>query len=148
MSKRIQIAPDRNGDDQIEFYEDSVLQGTLKMSNLQFIFSRPLNDGGKYSTKDVLNNSSTQIYIGDKRYDRDYFIDYVIERGTLYQAGRITVIYRETATLKISIVPITGDDCGMTFAFSLDENSIILTATLSDSTSEATLKLTTKTIGK
>jgi hypothetical protein len=148
MSKRIVIAPDANGNDQIEFWEDSVLQGTLRMYDLTFLFSRPINDGGKYTTQEIANNSSASIYIGDKRYDRAFFIDYVVERGTLYQAGRMTVIYKEGEDFQISIVPITGDDCGLSYVFSIEGNNIILTATAANSTSDAELKITTKTINR
>jgi len=147
MSKRIVIAPDAAGDDQLEFYEGSVLQGTLKMYDLTFWFSRPINDGGSYEARDIVNNSSELIYLGDKRYDRAFFIDYVVERGSLYQAGRMVIIYKE-GTFSISIVPITGDDCGVSYGLSTDGNNIVLTATTTNSTSAATLKLTTKTIGR
>jgi len=151
MSKRIVIAPDSNGNDQVEFWEGKILEGTLKMYDLTFVFSRPLNDGGKYSYRTILNDSSEAFYLGDKRYDRAFFIDYVIERGnpiTLFQAGRMVIIYKEGVDFSISIVPITGDDCGMTFGLSIDGNNIVLTATLTNATDEAMLKLTTKTIGK
>jgi len=147
MSKRIVIAPDAQGNDQVEFWEGTVLEGTLKMYDLTFWFSRPINDGGKYENRTILNNSSEQIYIGDKRYDRAFFIDYVVERGTLYQSGTLNVIYKEGTSFGLS-QSVAGDICGVSFNFSIDENNIVVTATTTDSTSEAILKLTTKTIGK
>jgi len=148
MSKRIVIAPDRNGDDQIQFWEDNVLQGTLRMYDLTFLFSRPINDGGKYSTRDVLNNTSEDVNIGDKRYDRAYFIDYVVERGTSYQAGELIVVNDETSGPFQYSHRSAGANVGITFEFTVDENSIIMTATTTDTGEDAILKITTKTIGR
>lgn len=147
MSKRIVISKDPSGNDQLEFYEGTVLEGTLKMYDLTFWFSRPINDGGKYSYREILNNSAEAFHLGDKRYDRAFFIDYVVERGTLYQAGTLTVIYKEGETFSYS-QSVAGDQTGVSFAFSIDENNIVLTATATDATSAPMLKLTTKTIGK
>ena len=146
MSKRIHIRANANDDDQIEFWEGTILQGTLRMENYVFWFSRRINDGGKYEYREILNNSFEKFDIGDKRYDRAFFIDYVVERGTLYQAGSMTVIYKEGPFGYSQ--QVAGDDCGISFGFSVDENKIVLTATLTGSTSAGTLKLTTKTIGK
>lgn len=148
MSKRIVTSQDEHGDDRLEFWEGPVRQGTIRMHDLTFWFDRPINDGSRYTCRDILNNSSENIYIGDKRYDRAFFIDYVVERGILYQAGRMTVIYKEGEDFQISIVPITGDDCGLSYVFSIDGNNIALTASTTNSTSDAKLKITTKTIGK
>lgn len=147
MAKRIVISQDAVGNDQLEFWEESVLEGTLKMYDLTFFFSRPINDGGKYSYREIINNSSENFQLGDKRYDRAFFIDYVVERGSLYQAGQLTVIYKEGTSFSYS-QSVAGDQTGVSFGFSLDENSIILTATTTNASLAATLKITTKTIGR
>jgi len=147
MSKRIIIAPDSNGNDELQFWEEGTLEGTLRMYDLTFWFSRPINDGGKFTSRQVLNNSTEQIQVGDKRYDRAYFIDYVIERGTLYEVGELTVVYKEGTSFSYSRKS-SGDDTGFLISFSVDENNIVLTATSTDAVTDATLKLTTKTIGK
>ena len=147
MSKRIVIEPDNNGDDQVAFYEDAVLQGTLKMSDLTFWFSRPINDGGKYSFREIENGSSADFTLGDKRYDRAFYIDYVVERGTEYEAGSMTVIFKEGTSFSYSRKS-AGDDTGVSFGFSIDGNNIVLTATSTSGTTNPTLKITTKTIGR
>jgi len=147
MAKRIIIAQDINGDDQIQFWHDGTLVATVKEYDQTILFSRPINDGGKFSQHTLVNGSVYHIRIGDKRYDRAYFIDYVVRRGTNYQAGRLTVIYKEGSSFSFS-QQVSGDDCGVSFSFSIDENSIVLTTTSSLSDSHPELQLTTKTIGK
>jgi hypothetical protein len=147
MAKRILIAQDQSGNDQLQFWNENILEGTLIMYDLTFFFSRPINDGGKFSSRQILNNSYEQIHIGDKRYDRAFFIDYVIERGSLYEVGELMVVYKESPVFGISR-RTSGDDAAVTLSFTTDGNNIILIATASNTGVNATLKLTTKTIAK
>jgi len=149
MVKRIVIAPDANGNDEIQFWNDNALVATVKEYDQTVFFSRPINDGGKFSQHTLVNGGDFRIHIGDKRYDRAYFIDYVARRGTEYQAGRMIVIYKEGIDFNLS-QQIVGDipGPGVTFNFSIDENKVVLTASSSLGIGHPELQLTTKTIGK
>lgn len=148
MSKVMEFYKDGNGDSRFRVVENGVTLGEMFFRDNIFFFTREVNDGVKYATYGISNNSSYSVVVGDKRYDRALFMDYVVERGSLYQAGTIIVLNKEATPLDRSGGMVVGDDVGIGFAFTTNANEIRMTMTLTNATHDARIKFKTKSIAR
>lgn len=87
----------------------------------------------------LVDNTTTNIVIGNKLQNRSIIIDYTIIRGTTYEMGRLQIVHNGT-TLSLSESTPVGDDVGISFATNFNTNEILLECTLTSTGTAATIK--------
>jgi len=104
--------------------DDSILIRGLQINSL--IDQINESQGDNY----VENISAGIVYsipVGSVRNDRAIFIDYALTNGSLYRAGTIKIINRETSVGFNNV--FVGDTFALTFSASISGDIILLTLT-------------------
>lgn len=78
-------------------------------------------------------NATTNVTIGDTDTDRAIFVKYGLRRGTIFQAGEIVVLSRNTTVDAPSWEVMAGDDAGLSMTADISGDDIRLNMTVDNS---------------
>lgn len=89
--------------------------------------------GAPIASATLIDNTTTNIVIGDTDTDRAIFVKYGLMRGALYQAGQIVVLSRGATVDAPSWIVDIGDDVGLSIAADISGDDIRLNMTVDNS---------------